>query len=117
MSTCPAIVKTTGIVCGNPSKFGVYCGIHKRIGEEIQKADDAKQAEKDRIAKRVSECNGDGSCLEQAEKDGRIGIRGYGHCKPVKCPRCNGWEPQYILDCNEGHCMNCAIILYSQKTT
>lgn len=33
---CPAIIKTgdrKGKGCGNPSKHGVYCGIHKRLAE------------------------------------------------------------------------------------
>jgi hypothetical protein len=38
MTTCPAIKKTDGLVCGKPSKQGVWCGKHKPI-EIIPQAD------------------------------------------------------------------------------
>lgn len=103
MTTCPAIVARTRIVCGNPSKFGVYCGVHKRVGEEIQK-------KKDEIAKRISECDGDGSCLDG---DGYDSL-GCNHCKPKRCPKCRDVMPEWVLHCNYGYCINCAVEEYNK---
>lgn len=103
MSTCPAIVKATGIVCGNPSRFGEYCGVHKRVGEEIQR-------KRDEIAKRISECKGDGTCLDYDDS----GWHMCGHCVPVRCPKCKILIEQWVLDCHRGYCMNCAVEEYNK---
>lgn len=105
ISKCPAIVKATSIQCGNPSKYGEYCGVHKRVGEEIQR-------EKDEISKRISKCEGDGTCLEQI---GEYSYKECGHCVPVGCPRCRCKLPQWVRNCHRGYCINCAIEEYSKN--
>lgn len=39
------------------------------------------------------------------------------NCEPVKCPifhYCKQWAPQCLLDCHEGFCMQCSVMLYSK---
>ena len=55
-------------------------------------------------------CNGDGWCFAQNGND-----RYYKkykckfRCKLKKCPNCNCKDPQCMLNCHEGLCMECAI--------
>jgi hypothetical protein len=56
------------------------------------------------------ECRG--ICLEQTGEDGTEYTESTCKppCKPVPCPRCKKPMPQWVLDCNGGKCMNCAMI-------
>lgn len=79
----------------------------------------------------MSNCSGNGECLEQCwcecydeETDEYYEICSCIHknhidgycpsscCKPIECRNykyCNDKVPQYILDCNFGMCINCAV--------
>jgi hypothetical protein len=60
-------------------------------------------------------CDGRGNCLEQW---GFYRFRKNTcpkKCKPVNCPKCNCRLPLWVLDCNEGLCMNCAVEEFCSK--
>lgn len=56
-------------------------------------------------------CNGDGSCLMQ-HNNGFIKNSEYNcqhNCLLQKCPNCGIDVPQWVLNCNWGTCINCAM--------
>lgn len=34
-------------------------------------------------------------------------------CIPVKCPQCQSFEPQWVIDCHNNQCMNCHLYEYT----
>lgn len=64
----------------------------------------------------VSTCDGE-TCWEQ-DDDGEY-RKSKTHCDGCvlyKCPTCAERMPKWVMDCNEGHCMNCAVDAYAKKT-
>jgi hypothetical protein len=64
-------------------------------------------------------CKGDGSCLEQT--DYRNVYKKYENvscnhsCQSIQCPNylvCERLEPQWVLWCHKGTCMNCAVTFH-----
>jgi hypothetical protein len=60
-------------------------------------------------------CSGRGDCLEQIGVEKYIKKDCIHQCKLVKCPQCQLILPQWVLDCNEGTCANCAAENYCNK--
>lgn len=54
-----------------------------------------------------------GTCFRQISDN--VHSYGCGACEIQHCPTCDESLPQYVLDCNEGLCMNCAVIKYSGR--
>lgn len=68
----------------------------------------------------MASCNGDGNCLVQTGLGGNEYEQStcVHNCIPKPCPNypvCGTVAPQWVLDCNHDHCMNCAIFGWKLK--
>jgi hypothetical protein len=67
----------------------------------------------------MSACKGNGECLEQISERTYIVSQCAHDCEPQRCPNfivCRTTCPQWVLDCNHGTCMSCAIEEWDLKT-
>lgn len=77
--------------------------------------------EKEKESYIKSTCAGHGECLIQFDDENRYikdeTIYCSYNCKPNKCPvrYCKAYVPEYIMFCNNGMCMNCAVEAYSKN--
>jgi hypothetical protein len=53
-----------------------------------------------------------GKCIDQSTQP-----RGCGACELIPCPGCGYKCPQWVLDCNGEHCINCAVQRFSGLPT
>ena len=81
--------------------------------ENNETADDSEDMQIKENEETESTCAGNGECFQQVELYLYKQKKCDHGCTLLKCPKCDLDMPQWVLDCNNNFCINCAVELHS----